>query len=267
MSPSGRYVYAADYGGENIGYGTPRNPSYVHRYDTQTNAWQTQTAYIAGGIAVVNDNQFVLKSNDQWVTLSNDAWGSGSAVTTLGTGYASLYRGDIVYDRTTGRLIHGNSGLSSQELQALKIVGNNFVMQEGSGTYGSAQGYGGTLVLANDSSALYYGRLQVDPLDVSHNLKVFGENIYAATGDLAFGNGTYYDAHTGQLLGSLGFHSTVYGLEQTGNNFWAFDSDSNTLRYFSTAPVPVPAAAWLFGSGLIGLANIARKKRGKSTNS
>ena len=29
LSPSGRYLYAADYGGTNIGYGTPLNPSYV----------------------------------------------------------------------------------------------------------------------------------------------------------------------------------------------------------------------------------------------
>lgn len=30
---------------------------------------------------------------------------------------------------------------------------------------------------------------------------------------------------------------------------------------YNTAPVPVPAALWLFGSGLLGVAGIARKKR------
>ena len=33
LSPSGRYLYVADYGGTNIGYDTPRYPSYVNRYD------------------------------------------------------------------------------------------------------------------------------------------------------------------------------------------------------------------------------------------
>ena len=33
ISPSGRYVFVADYGGENIGYSTPAAPSYVHRVD------------------------------------------------------------------------------------------------------------------------------------------------------------------------------------------------------------------------------------------
>ena len=32
----GRYLYVADYGGTNIGYGTPSSPSYVHRFDAST---------------------------------------------------------------------------------------------------------------------------------------------------------------------------------------------------------------------------------------
>ena len=32
-----------------------------------------------------------------------------------------------------------------------------------------------------------------------------------------------------------------------------------------TSPVPVPAAAWLFGSGLIGLAGVARRKNSRGT--
>jgi hypothetical protein len=43
MSPSGNYVFAADYGGENIGYGTPENTSYVHRLDLSNNTWETNT--------------------------------------------------------------------------------------------------------------------------------------------------------------------------------------------------------------------------------
>jgi len=35
---------------------------------------------------------------------------------------------------------------------------------------------------------------------------------------------------------------------------------------FLTAPVPVPAAAWLFGSGLLGLVGVARRTRGMTTN-
>ncbi len=254
ISPTGNYVFAADYGGENIGYGTPANQSYVHRLDLSTDTWETKTAYIAGNIQTVSDDQFILKSIDQWVTFTNNSWGTGSAVIPLNTPsgswgpgyYAGVSEGNFRYEVDTGRLLHGNSGDSSQEIQAFKIINNNFYPQEGSGIYGSAQGYGGTVALATDGSAFYYGELQVDPLDVSHNLRVFPEMIYAATGDIAFGNGNYYDAHTGVLLGSLGFQTTVYGLNANGTDFWAYDSAANLLRHFSTVP-GAPSAVTAMG--------------------
>ena len=243
ISPSGRYVFAADYGGENIGYGTPLNQSYVHRLDLSNSIWEAKTAYIAGNIQAVSDGQLILKSLDQWVTFTNNLWGAGAAVVPINTPsgswgpayYATAYSGDFRYDVNTARLLHGNAGLSSQEIQAFKIVGNEFSRQEGSGIYGSAQGYGGTVALATDGSAFYYGELQVDALDVTHNQRVFPEMIYAATGDIAFGNGNYYNAHTGNLLGTLGFQTTRYGLSPTGNEFWAYDSSRNMLRHFTTA--------------------------------
>lgn len=41
----------------------------------------------------------------------------------------------------------------------------------------------------------------------------------------------------------------------------AFDFTSITATNVSTGEVPVPAAAWLFGSGLLGLINIARRRK------
>jgi len=38
------------------------------------------------------------------------------------------------------------------------------------------------------------------------------------------------------------------------------DGQGNTSAFFA-APVPVPAAVWLFGTGLIGLAGMARRRR------
>jgi hypothetical protein len=275
ISPSsGRYVFAADYGGENIGYGTPLNQSYVHRLDLSNGTWETKSTYIAGNIEAVSDNQFILKSKDQWVTFTNNSWGPGSAATILNSSsgywgpgyYAGVYGGDFRYDPATGRLLHGNAGISSDEIQAFKLVNNNFFKQEGSGIYGTAHGYnccyGAPISLATDSSAVYYGRLQVDPLDVSHNLRIFPEVIYAATGDIAFGNGKYYDAHTGQLLGTLGFDTTVYGLGASGTEFWAYDSSQNMLRHFSITPVPEAEtyAMMLAGLGLVGLMAHRRRK-------
>lgn len=58
------------------------------------------------------------------------------------------------------------------------------------------------------------------------------------------------------------------GTAGQGNVFFAAhvagfdDGQGNTSAYFGgSTPVPVPAAAWLFGSGLLGLVGAARRKR------
>jgi hypothetical protein len=48
--------------------------------------------------------------------------------------------------------------------------------------------------------------------------------------------------------------------EQCFNFFLDFGSNTNNPGTWSLSTVPVPAAAWLFGSGLLGLVGIARKK-------
>ncbi|HUO74555.1 MAG TPA: Ig-like domain-containing protein [Solirubrobacteraceae bacterium] len=249
LSPDGRYVFVADYGYENIGYGTPQTPSHVGRLDLSTGAWALKDANgaIAYHVEAVDDDHFVLTSIDQWITFTYDSWGNGASISVLTPMssffpgyYASVYYGDIEYDSRSGRLIHGNSGSSSQEIHAFKVSGNTFVPQEQSGIYGSASGYGGTAVLSTDGSVFYYGELQVDALDVTHNRRVFPELIHAANGRAALGNGKYYDPATGDLLGSLGFATTVYAMNRQGDDFWAYDSAADTMRHFFPSDEPPP---------------------------
>ena len=47
---------------------------------------------------------------------------------------------------------------------------------------------------------------------------------------------------------------------QNTNATWSFSAESSTLYSMSVTTVPVPAAVWLFGSGLIGLFGVARRK-------
>ncbi|HEX3855263.1 MAG TPA: hypothetical protein VHW01_30075, partial [Polyangiaceae bacterium] len=171
----------ADYGGENIGYSTPANPSSVHRVSLATGSWEVRAVYIAGNIQATADDHFVVKSSDQWISFNYYSWGVGPSADVLnGSGpfngyYALVYFGDFRYDYRSARLIHGSEGSSSQEIQAFLVQSTGFTKQEGSGTYGSAQGFGGTVALANDGSAFYYGELAVDALDVTHNLHQFPE--------------------------------------------------------------------------------------------
>lgn len=233
LSPDERYAYVADFGGENIGYGTPSSPSYVSIYDLQNGTWASYgVSGVAYRVEAMSSNTFLLLSSDQWVTLTANTWGAGG-VTINGTKSWSLYYGNIEYSPQTGRVIHGNSGSSSYEINALKWDGSAFVSQEGSGTYGSAQGYGGTVVLSTDGSSFYYGALQVDALNVAFNKHVFPELIYAANANFAFGNGNYYDATSGNLLGTLGITTTIYALDKNSNDFWAFDATTQQLQHYT----------------------------------
>ena len=67
----------------------------------------------------------------------------------------------------------------------------------------------------------------------------------------------YYDARFSTGGGYTAF-KTFYNNQQTyGNNVVL--SNSGNMHY--TEAVPVPAAVWLFGSGLIGLIGVARRKK------
>ena len=240
ISPSRRFVFAADYGGENIGYGTPRYTSYVHRLDLADLSWGVpESVYIAGNVAAVADDQFILKSDDQWITFTNNRWsGEGAAIVlNSATGgwapayYAGVYEGDFRYVPVSRRLIHGNTGSSSEEIQAFHLSVDDFSKQEEAYADGG-QAWGAKVTLASDYSGFYYGTLKVDPLDVTHSLQTFPEAIYAASGSIAFGENNYYDAESAQILGSLGFSAEVYALDSSGTDFWVFDSSEDLLRHF-----------------------------------
>jgi hypothetical protein len=69
-----------------------------------------------------------------------------------------------------------------------------------------------------------------------------------------------------QMAGSIEFtlqSSTLAAVGTTGDVIWGISTYANPVTigsYTVVSAVPVPAAAWLFGSALIGLAGIKRKK-------
>jgi len=255
LTPDGQYLCATDYGGADSGSGLPWSASYIHRYSLASGQWETKVAPSpAYRIETVDANRFFLLTAGSWTILSLNSW--GATISEL-SHRSTDYWGDMAYDVSHGRVIYGNSGSSSNEILAYQLVGNSVTAQEATGVYGSAQNGGGTYVLSSDSQSFYYGRLQVDALDVRNNLIMFPEMIYAASADVAFGQNGYYNSLTGAQIGTLPFATTVYCLDATGTSLWAFDPASDLLHHYAIVPEPAVLGTVMLGSSLL----LARRSR------
>jgi predicted Zn finger-like uncharacterized protein len=236
LSPDQSALYVADYGRTNIGYATPMRPSHVHRYDLAARKWERRQApKIAFRIEVVDPWRFLLLEQDQWVSATVNRWEQGQDRLTELSRVGSNYAGDIEYDPRTGRMYHGNSGISSPEIHVFRLAGNKLQPVAETGTYGTASkaGGGGSAVLASDGSCFYYGKLQVDANDVKNNRRNFLEVILAASRDLAFGEKGYYNAHTGEKVADVGFATRVQAVSPDGMFVWVYNPTSRQLHQFA----------------------------------
>jgi hypothetical protein len=177
--------------------------------------------------------RFLILEQDQWVSVALNDWNRGVSNITELSRTGSNYAGDIEFDPKTGRIYHGNSGISSPEIHVTRLEGNTVKPGEDSGTYGTAKQGGGSVTLSVDGSRFYYGKLQVEALDIKHNLRMFPEVIVAASRDLAFGKNAYYHAETGLQVGQLGFETTAYAISRDGRFLWAFNPSTTTVHQYA----------------------------------
>jgi len=97
------------------------------------------------------------------------------------------------------------------------------------------------------------------------------DNTLVATGNLGFATGMFFDSdraynasidsafnvpHSGSAL-IIEWFTSGAGWQGTDDESWGMDNLSITI----TSAVPIPAALWLFGSGLLGLVGMARRKK------
>lgn len=89
---------------------------------------------------------------------------------------------------------------------------------------------------------------------------MFDDTTYL--GYVAYDDGNAYVPATGYFYETQGTDRSVHSsyLETTSVSSYNMYTASLLVRYVDVAPVPVPAAVWLFGSGLVGLIGIARRK-------
>jgi predicted Zn finger-like uncharacterized protein len=235
LAPDQSAFYAADYGGTNIGYATPRRPSHVHRYDLAARKWERRQApKIAYRVEVVDPWRFLLLEQDQWVAASLNRWEKRQDRVTELSRAGAHFAGDMEYDPRTGRIYHGNSGISSPEIHVLRVAGDKLKVVGDTGGYGTAsKAGGGSAVLSSGGRRFYYGKLQVEAMNVKNNQHTFPEVILAASRDLAFGEKGYYDAQTGAKVGEWGFNTRVVNVSPDGMSLWVYNPTTNELHQYA----------------------------------
>lgn len=123
------------------------------------------------------------------------------------------------------------------------------VLSGGTGTVSFDQSTGNTLAISFPNVSF------TEQSDSNYTLSNSRPNLTLDSGVLT---GFNFDAEFGGVDGhafnsqDLFFFGWEYGYDLTVSGVWGD---------FSMTPVPVPAAVWLLGSGLIGLAGIAKRKR------
>lgn len=122
---------------------------------------------------------------------------------------------------------------------------NGFMTGSLSGSYVDADNSGGATLNLNSWDGLIDGTSQM-------NLFAFGGSCVGAGCSVTISEVSEGPTlYTGPVSSTIGIHM----------NFSLSAGDSATFNtQFEVNPVPVPAAVWLFGSGLLGLLGLARRK-------
>lgn len=199
------------------------------------------------------------------------------AATTLDFGIKAPTTGTLSYAGGAASLI--GSGIDVDDVIGLNTSLNNNVLsicssctldfQTGASTGGWDFGAGGSITITGGID------FPDATTDIATGTTLLQGTFDSATViDLGSGTfefqilgGTFTDTKHPELLAFYGLPDISYlgglniSFSTTGNMGDSFTSDQIFSGDIINQPVPVPAAIWLFGSGLIGLVGVARRKK------
>lgn len=201
-------------------------------------AWNDLKTFAGANVAMIEYNVIALDS-----TNNNTAGGSRYMTTANVATYPSL----------------GNSSLNGFQGMNAYVVNNNLRGTHGTQTDGASTG------TSNDGTDIYFGKVFGGNLDGDNwGLKTTVDTT--RTTDIAqnFWFLTTSSTATAAQASKVPFGVDVnndgtIGVGEFGQ--WSVNMTAGTLTYTNPTVVPVPAAVWLLGSGLIGLVGIARRKK------
>lgn len=202
----------------------------------------------------------VAGSNSYFSNNDNDAT---AAAGSANPGFGSADATDTVAGKMVINTVSDGSGGVTFTVQSFNMdtyigtAGGMFATQ-----YGTTTGAGPTTMTGSVSAAGVisldttgrYGMAQY--FNTSLGMQPWNAGVVHTSGTMVGAAGTL----TGTHLTSTGYGKVV---ASAGVNGWGFFNGTPYTEVFSMqfTAVPVPAAVWLFGSGLLGLVGIARRKK------
>jgi hypothetical protein len=198
------------------------------------------TNVLQGGnnVAVLDGPESLLATWDNVNTFYNGLSGVSS----------TLITGTVTESHLTGAdlfVAQPYDAFNSSELTVLA----NFITDGGSIFFIGENGAGGWPVLngyINDALVAFGSQLRIVPDST------FGTGVETATGSQIAND---------PLTAGVNSFSYLVPSEVSGGTTLFFGAEAQPFVAYEGAFVPVPAAAWLFGSGLLGLIGIARRKK------
>jgi len=153
--------------------------------------------------------------------------------------------------------LNSTEGLNS--IFTIDVVGEGFPITEGGG-----------FNLAYDPSILNVNSVSIDGAFWTF-VNVLGtiDNVLGTLSEVQVSDFSFPGISGDFIVATIEFHAVGLGtsnltLTNSVGNPWAYDGSPITPLSFvsgSVTVVPIPAAVWLFGSGLLGLVGVARRKK------
>lgn len=233
---------------------TGANPGINEHWVQVTSTWQGPDYNSSGATATELDG--ISSINDAKAALALKPGDSGYVASVSGTYSGPINYGNAAWNTdpngggtygtsTLVPLFNANTPASSQIDYAGDLSGYVY-LSAGLYNFGvlADDGMQFTLSGANGNSQT----MSLNGLN-THTYTYFGSNVNVSSGLYKYNLIGYNRIQDGELrlLDSL-------------SSPWNLQTVSSSAFYTSVAPVPLPASAWLFGSGLIGLCGVARRR-------
>ena len=188
------------------------------------------------------------------VALGSLSLNAAAAVITFGTGTAG-FGGDISFsDSSSGSVLEGDN----INIGALTIAGSS-----ADGAYKVKNG----VMSFNTGTETLSIKGKVKGLGITTRQTLLSSTMDDFSYDYSNGNTLNFFSASGSSTLSTNLLSAI-GLSGTGFDYLAYTIDVNSLGQVvdagvvnTASVVPLPAAAWLFGSAILGLLGVARRKK------